>query len=167
MFGISAPCAHDWENEFKAINDMEVANLHDQIESSVAGECDVQVETQPPPTSVQEPQRESTTQSITAGEIARRINDVTKASTRVATIAEEDDEDEKALLAKLAAIKIRKRHQAAQNQKQATSKPRQAESSPAQCTHIDTENNTVTMSGTNSTIKVSDLMSVSQLKTEQ
>ena len=167
MFGISTPCAHDWEDEYKAIHDMEVANLKEQIESKVNSSSTDHNETQSQSAAIEQLPGDHAAQNISAGDIARRINSVTKATTRVATLAEEDEEDEKALLAKLAAIRIeKKRKQAALSHKQGTSKPRQTESSPAQCTHVDAENNTVTMTNSNPTIKVSDLMSVSQIRPE-
>ena len=170
MFGISAPCAHDWENEYKAINDMEVANLHNQIESEVASTDKIQAtERKPTPdTSCRESKptlsascRENTPQSITAGEIARRINSVTRAQTRGTTIEEDDEEDERALLARVAAIRIARQQAAKKN---ATSKPKQTENpdNPSQCTHADSK--TLTMSSADPTVKVSDLMSVSKIQ---
>ena len=166
MFGISAPCAHDWENEFQSINDMEVVHLQNQIENDNVGEefKNITLTNEPP---LQEKKGDSNTNSISASEIRQRINNVTKPSGRVVSIEEEHEEDEKMLLARLAAIRIEKRKrqsQASQNQVQGTSKPRPTESS--QCTHIDAENSTLTMTGTNSTVKISDLMSVSQLGSE-
>tara|TARA_B100000497_G_scaffold113053_1_gene134516 strand:+ start:208 stop:705 length:498 start_codon:yes stop_codon:yes gene_type:complete len=165
MFGISAPCAHDWENEFQSINDMEVAHLQNQIDNdTVEEEFSIKNNTLTNEPPLQERKGNSNTNSISAGEITQRINNVTKPSGRVVSIEEEHEEDEKMLLARLAAIRIEKRKrqsQASQNQAQGTSKPRQPE-----CSHIDAENGTLTMTGTNSAVKISDLMSVSQLGTD-
>ena len=95
MFGISTPCAHDWENEYKAVQDLEVAYLQEEIESKNDSASDVHSETHSQKESVQDLHNDHTTQSVSAGEIARRINNVTKAQTRVATTTDEDEEDEK------------------------------------------------------------------------